>query len=249
MKLLKNQKKPDVLILVFSIQHAPVEFGGEGREIPHDLKCPECRGVKAGCLWRHTWYERFFRNEFRELKPIRILRLRCSKCGKTQACLFDFLVPYRQYSPELLGEHIWPYLLDGLMTYEEFEWNSADGKGHRNLVFTVIEQLCHMYVWLAEQVVKGSFKPGEPFFRRSEPEPDARCVNAGKARTERKAEGLNQVAWALMRFKKQSGTEGAGKVLGLLQRAGMRLSAPVSLLTGAKVLKLYAPLRLKCRLF
>lgn len=163
--------------------------------------------------------------------------------------MFDFLVPYRQYSAEALGELVWPYLIEREMIYEEFEWDSEDGKGHRNLAFTVIQRLCQLYVWLVGQVEKDSLRPGESLWEREEPEPQAPGPNAWKARKAGKEAGLNQVAGALMKFKKGNGVEGAGNVLGILQRLGMRLPAPFSLLTGAKVLKLYATQSLECRLF
>lgn len=200
-------------------------------------------------MWRHGHYERFFRSYSCDLKPIEILRLRCSKCGKSQACLFDFMVPHRQYCAEELGERVWPYLSEKEMTYEEFEWASEDGKGYRNLVFTVIERMCQMFVWLVGQVEKESLKPGESLWRRPEPEPQAKSANAWKAIKEGKEAGLNQVAGALTKFKKHSNAEGIGQVVGILQRAGMRLPAPISLLTGAKVLRLYAPQSSECRLF
>jgi len=249
MRLLRLQIKPDVLILVFAREFAPVEFGGEGREIPHDLKCPRCPGKDRGRLWRHDQYERFFRSYSCDLRPIQILRLRCSKCGKSQACLFDFMVPYRQYGAEELGELVWPYLSGKKITYEEFEWDSKDGKGHRNLVFTVIERMCLMFSWLVGQVEKQSLRPGESLWRRQEPEPRAKSANAWKAIKAGKEAALNQVAGALMKLKRQSGAEGMGEVVEILQLAGMSLPAPISLLTAAKVLRLSAPQSLECRLF
>jgi hypothetical protein len=249
MRLLRQQTKPDVLILVFTREFAPVENGGEGREIPRDLRCPRCPGKDHGRLWRHGHYERFLRSKSCELQPIQILRLRCSKCGKSQACLFDFMVPYRQYSAEALGELVWPYLSKKQMTYEEFEWASEDGKGHRNLVFTVLERVCQMCVWLVGQVEKRSLRPGESLWGRQEPEPRAESANAWKARKAGKEAALNQVAGALMKFKKHSGAAGMGKVFGILQCVGMVLPAPLSLLTGAKVFRLYATHSLECRLF
>ena len=159
------------------------------------------------------------------------------------------MVPYRQCSAEALGELVWPYLSENRMTYEEFEWGSEDGKGHRHLVFTVLERLCQMCVWLVGQVEKESLRPGESLWRRQEPEPPAKSANAWRATKTGKEWGLNQVAGALMKFKKHNGAEGVGQVVGILQRTGMGLPAPLSLLTGAKVLRLYAPQSLECKLF
>lgn len=144
---------------------------------------------------------------------------------------------------------MWPYLVEREMTYEEYEWGSEDGRGHRNLVFTVINRLCQMYIWLVGQVEKDSLRPGESLWSRKEPEPWKGCINAQKARIEGKEAMLNQVAEALMKCKKHSGTEEVGKIVEILQTAAMRLPAPFSLLTGAKELELYAPQRAECRLF
>jgi hypothetical protein len=159
------------------------------------------------------------------------------------------MVPYRQYGAEELGELVWPYLSDKQTTYEEFEWDSKDGKGHRNLVFTVIERMCQMYSWLVGQVAKECLKPGESLWRRQEPEPRAKSANAWKAIKAGKETGLNQVAGALMKLRKRSGAEGIGEIIGSLQYEGMRLPAPISFLTGAKVLMFSAPQSLECRLF
>ena len=226
-----------------------MEFGGEGREIPHGLSCPKCPGKRRGRLWRHGQYERGFRSKSWELQKIQILRLRCSKCGKSQACLFDFLVPYRQYSAEALGELVWPYLVEEEMTYEEYEWGSEDGRGHRNLVFKVIERLCQMYVWLAGQVERDRLRPGESLWKRMAPESWKGCINARKAKTEGKEAELNHVSEALRKCKKQARTEEGGRTVGILQRLAMTLPAPFSLLTGARALELYAPQKAECRLF
>jgi hypothetical protein len=159
------------------------------------------------------------------------------------------MVPYRRYSAEELGELVWPYLSDEEMRYEEFEWASKDGKGHRNLVFSVIERMCLMFSWLVGQVEKESLKPGESLWKRPEPEPPGKSANAWKALKVGKEAALNQVAGALVKFRKHIGAEGIGKAVEVLQSLGMSLSEPISLLTGAKALRLYAPQRLECRLF
>lgn len=256
MQLLRQQKKPDVLILLFIQKFAPVEFGGEGQAIPSGLMCSDCAGVTGGVLWRHGWYERFFICDLGQKKRIRILRLRCSKCRASHACLYDFMVPYRQYGAELLGLLAWKYLIEKVMTYEEFEWGlptaEADEKGHRHLVFEVIERLCQVYSWLMGQVEKANLRPGESLWKRPEPMPERDCVNGWKAKKAGKEEALNQVARALTKFRRLCCDEdfvidGSG-VFGILQRAGLNLPLPFSLLTAAKGLRLYAPQSLECKL-
>jgi len=166
------------------------------------------------------------------------------------------MVPYRQYGAELLGLLAWKYLIEKVMTYEEFEWGllaeRGDDKGHRHLVFDVIERLCQVYSWLVGQGEKANLKTGESLWKRPEPVPEKDCVNGWKAKKALKEEALNQVARALTKFQRRFTDEDfvvdGGKIVGILQRAGMNLPLPFSLLTRAKVLKLYAPQSLECKL-
>jgi hypothetical protein len=165
------------------------------------------------------------------------------------------MVPYRQYGADVLGLLAWKYLIKKVMTYEEFEWGStaeADEKGHRHLVFTVIERLCQVYSWLMGQVEKANLRPGESLWKRPEPMPEKDCVNGWKAKKAGKEEALNQVARALTKFRRLCEGEDflvdGGSVFGILQRAGMNLPLPFSLLTAAKGLRLYAPQSLECKL-
>lgn len=59
----------------------------------HEFFCPLCQGKTQ----KHEWKNRFVREKgFKE--GIRLLRIKCKKCGATHVILPDFLSPYRRYS-------------------------------------------------------------------------------------------------------------------------------------------------------
>lgn len=67
-----------------------------------NIKCPHCRStnlIKYGTYDRNVIYE-----EDEEIKSdiIKIQRFMCKSCNTTHAILPDFLVPYKQYSIDLL---------------------------------------------------------------------------------------------------------------------------------------------------
>lgn len=63
----------------------------------HQLKC-SC-GI-AGCLTIHGYYKRYVKGADTPVL-LRVLRLRCSYCGKTHAILLSTMVPYVQHTLEV----------------------------------------------------------------------------------------------------------------------------------------------------
>lgn len=63
----------------------------------HQLKC-SC-GI-AGCLTVHGYYKRYVKGTDVPIL-LRVLRLRCSSCGKTHAVLLSTIVPYVQHTLEV----------------------------------------------------------------------------------------------------------------------------------------------------
>lgn len=214
-----------------------MEFGGLGKEIPHDLACPQCQ---VGRLHRHDDFLRPF-----EGKQIRINVLRCSKCGKSQACLFDFLVPCSADTPEALGEQAARYLTEE-KSYEQAGWESSqeEGEGQRSQIFRVIESLCRKHNWIVAYLEKLQLKPAESLWKRKEPEPEEECPNAHKARSPEKRKRLNQLRAALGRYMRMSGVAMAAAIAAL-QQAAMLLTAPFSLLTRTEVRRLSAPKKVR----
>ena len=58
----------------------------------HQLTCPSCG--HSACMSVHGYYYRTVRNA--SLLRIRIMRIRCSECGRTHAILLSSMVPYSQ---------------------------------------------------------------------------------------------------------------------------------------------------------
>ena len=69
----------------------------------HRLRCPCC--AQAGCLKRHGYYTRRVKVGGQWVK-LRILRVKCTHCGKTHALLPSYIVPYTQVRLEEQAEII-----------------------------------------------------------------------------------------------------------------------------------------------
>lgn len=235
MQLLRPTKKPDSLSLVFSLRFAPVECGGQGEKIPSGLPCPDCTSKPVGRLRKHAYYLRSFEDIEKVKIELRITRLRCSKCKKSHACLFSCLVPYSSYSADSLGKLVTPYFFED-KSCERIGWEvSITGqKGHRNLVYRLVQRLCQKQDWITGFVEKQVLGRGESLWKRKEPEPEKECDSGRRVRSAEKKAALNKVKAALMKFGESAG--GALEtVVGLLHQGSMQLSAPFSLLSVAKV--------------
>ena len=83
------------------------------RSIPfHQLPCSHC--AHRGCLHRHAYYtRRLYIAEIDSFVIIRVLRVRCTRCGTTHALLPHFVIPY-QHIPLIDTLHILHHLQSGL---------------------------------------------------------------------------------------------------------------------------------------
>jgi hypothetical protein len=211
-----------------------VEFGGGGREIPRVLLCPASCG---GRLRRHDRYVRSF-----EGKPIEIQVLQCSRCGASQACLFDFLVPGSGLAPESIGEDAARYLAEE-KSYEQAGWEASEDEGEssKNRIFRAVERLCHKVNWIAEYVERQDLKPGESLWKRKEPEPPpGEWTDVFRARGPEKRKALSQLRAVLGKYMRMTGKQ-MKKAIAELHRASMQLAAPFSLLTRSERQRLSAP--------
>lgn len=236
MQLLRPTQKPDPLSLVFSLRFAPVECGGQGEAIPSGLPCPDCRGKPIGRLRKHAYYLRSFEDIEKVKIELRITRLRCSKCKKSHACLFAFLVPHSKYSAESLGKLVTSYLFEG-KSCERVGWEVSleEGKGHIHLVHSLMERLCRKQDWITGFVEKQVLRQGESLWKRKEPEPEKECDSGRRVRSAEKRAALNKVRVALMKFGESTG-QALEAVVGILHQCSMQLNAPFSLLSGATVM-------------
>ncbi len=172
---------------------------------------------------------------------MQVLRLLCAKCKASHACLFENWLPYKRYSSETQAELVEPYFFEE-KSYERLGWEASadEGEGHRHLVFTLVARLCELREWITSFVEQQRHKHEASLWKREGPEPPGPCPNAYKAKTPEKQAELNQTREALMKLKKLSGGR-QESLIALLQRAGMGLRTPVSLLTCTQPVSPYSP--------
>lgn len=211
-----------------------MECGGEGEKIPSGLPCPDCPSKPAGVLRRHDYYLRNFKTDVVDTK-IKITRLCCSKCRITHACLFPCLIPHSRYSAEYVGKLVAPYFVEQ-KSCEQIGWEGTEeeGEGHRHLVHEKVTRICEKQDWIANVAEKEEQKSGESLWKRKEPEPEGECPNGRKVKSEGKKKALTRVRAALVKLRERTGQE-LEALIGLLHETSMQLSAPVSLLSLAKV--------------
>ena len=106
-------KKHDMIVAFLgkSIKHYRKHFLKELSRIA--LVCPSCGGKTH---W-HAWYVRTIKGES---ERIRILRVRCSQCGKTHAVIPDFLSPYKRY-PQTVQEAVLGQVVENGIAVERIE--------------------------------------------------------------------------------------------------------------------------------
>jgi hypothetical protein len=168
--------------------------------------------------------------------------LQCTKCGGSQSCLFELLVPHSVHSPEYTGRLVATYLSEE-KSYDAVGWEeSADeGEGRRNLVYRAVKRLCEKQEWITSFVERRGLKTGESMWRRKEPEPEEDCANAEKAKNETKRNALNQVKRALVKLLQIIKEEKMETAIEELHRASMLLAEPFSLLTWAEAPRMSVP--------
>jgi hypothetical protein len=222
--------------LVFSNEFAPVDIGGGGKEIPSGLPCPDCPSRPSGCLRRHAYYFRNFKNLDDIKILLKILRLCCSKCKSSHACLFPMLVPRSSYSASALGKLVTPYFFED-KSAEKIGWEASveEGQGHRHLVQGLVDRLCEKQDWIAGFIEKQIQRAGESLWKRKEPEAEEQSPNAQKVRSKEKSAALSRVQEMLLKFKESSRHE-LDSLVEILHQVSMQMKAPFSLLTRAKVM-------------
>lgn len=83
---------------------------GVENEFPDITTCPNCsypaKLIKHGFYWRNAL-------SFKKQFYIPILRLKCISCSKTFSILPDFLLPYFQYTLDVILQYLNDYFLKG----------------------------------------------------------------------------------------------------------------------------------------
>jgi hypothetical protein len=212
-----------------------VECGGQGEEIPSGLPCPDCSSKPYGRLRKHGYYLRNFQSIERSKILLTILRLRCSKCKKSHACLFPCLIPHSSYSADALGKLVIRYFFED-KSYERIGWEASaeEGEGHRHLIYRQVARLCLKQDWITGFAQKQVLRKGESLWKAKKPKPEEECDSARRVKSQKKRAAMNKVKAAVMRFRESTG-QALEKVVGVLHQASMQLRAPFSLLSEAKV--------------
>lgn len=244
-KLLNQNKKPSISSLLLSREFAPVELGGEGKDIP---RCMPCESCGQGVLHRHDWRFKSVKHLDGVKRQFKVWRVRCSNCREAFSCLAEPLVPYKQYTTDVIGAMAEDYLTVA-GTYKGIASGAAsddDFDDHCHILFLVMERLCELINWIERWVQKLRFGLKESVWSSEVPENKA-CPNAWKARKEGKQDRLNRLRNAMEMWKTVSEEE---SFIEELQRQGSRDKAgPFSLLTNAKKLKLLTPHTWKSKLW
>lgn len=227
--------------LVFSLRFAPVICGGEGKEIPSGLPCPEPRSLSCRLLQKLGRYVRSFKTSDGVKVQISIQRLYCPGCGVSHACLFPCLIPGSGYAAETLGELVVPYLFER-KSYEEIGWEmeEEEGQGHKHLVHSVLERLLEKLDWILSFVEKQALRYGGSLWRRKNPERPNEAEEPFKVKSKEKNEALKSLKTALMKFGERSGQK-MEKLVCQLHAEAMQSREPVSLLARPRCALVNAP--------
>jgi hypothetical protein len=208
-------------------------------------KCPGCASRR---VWRHTGYKRAAKEIDGTATPVVIQRFRCAECWMVLSCLFVFLIPYAQYTTQAVADWVGRYVEKPGTTYEELGWNGSANQ--KSTTFRKVATLCSGAEELVNEVQT------EAMLNRAEhvvmERRQTKCPNAGRARTARKRNQLDNSAMLLafcrgvMRSARLSGQE----ILVELNRY-FRVSAEQlrSMLSGRKRLEMSIQQRMERTLF
>ncbi len=108
--------------------------------IPRPEQCGNCR--QKGSLWKHGCFERWAIEAEIEVL-LKIQRFICKACGRTTSCLFEFLVPYRQFTVALIAQGVSNYASEQT-TYR----SEAEGLSKLESGDTPKPSHCQVYRWV-----------------------------------------------------------------------------------------------------
>lgn len=123
--VLPTKTKPD-LEMIIPILGATAELVIYSKEIL-ELELPkDCKICEENSLVSHGYYVRGYIDDV-EKHYVQVARLRCRRCRLTFSCLYEFLIPYRRYSVDLLAKGIFTYLTV-LCSYAEALWEATESE-------------------------------------------------------------------------------------------------------------------------
>lgn len=244
-KLLRPTTKPSIAILLLPIEFAPRELGGEGKEIPHCMRCPAC---EKGVLRRHDDHSKTVKDLNGRPLEVKMLRVKCSNCGDTYTCMPYPMLPYKKHTVPAVTGMIDDYISRS-GTYFELASGAApeeDFKSHTHLLFCLLERVLERIAWIEEWLQKVRFGRRESLWQ-GEAAPRKECPNAWKARKPGKADKLNRARTAVALMQRIIGEVSFSEEIELAGR--QLLTAPISLLTSARVLDFLTPHNRELALF
>ena len=98
-----------MIIMVFAFKClSDYLLSGKDYEAPRPVVCPGEDCGLSNCFWKHTGFNRNVL-DLDESVSVKVQRFRCKFCGLVVSCLFSFLVPYRRYSAEVVGNSVEVY--------------------------------------------------------------------------------------------------------------------------------------------
>lgn len=166
-----------------------------GFDAPRPSRCPGPKQCRCR-LWRHTAYKRTAIDETGNAAEVTIQRYRCPACRLTLSCLFDFVIPYGQFTVQAVIRYVECYLRKW-RTYEELAW-SADGErcASKSSTFRWVDRLADRARKLGAAVQLEAVL-SRPENAEMELEP-VQCPNAIKVKKVGKAGGLNEGAECIL---------------------------------------------------
>lgn len=143
----------------------------------------ECR-ICGGRLWRNGYTTRICLS-LKVCARIEVPRVLCRNCGRTSTCLFDFLVPHKQYEGAVQVEYVSQYL-ETDRTYREVAWSDVDGdnddaEASVSRAFRAVEEACESAEAFLQQVQQELVEN-----QTTVPELDAEVCKATKKRDKQK---------------------------------------------------------------
>ena len=195
--------------------------------------CPDCGAEKS--LRSHGGFYRRVVAAIDDEQVVWVKRVRCGRCRRAFSCLYDWLVPYRHYSLEVLGAVLEEYLLKPA-SYARTVWGLTTRMSPSTL-FHVLEAMLKRVKLAMQQlqlflVDAGIFLPAD----------DSPCPNSFKTKSQSKAKALDTTA-RLVRLAQSHFR--AGAIVGLQQFFSTRSLPVFSFLTG----RLSVPHNWQCLIF
>lgn len=196
--------------------------------------CPDCGATL--CFWVRSYYFRWaVEGEIEEIIPVP--RYTCKECGLTVTVLYSFLVPYRQFTGQIVAAGVQQYIQEfkeyrdvaGEIAAENLGDEDMQRPNHSQVWFWVEAFASKCMNFLAVLLQRTCVEAGleNQLTGLSEVE----CPNAVKSHTKGKEDKLN-IACRVLAFARLLGAKEDELVLSLQTHFASFVQTPFSILTG-----------------